>query len=88
MRKSKKLQLLQWLKTKDEVSSLQIEQWAYNNHNIMPTTARRRARELVEARELERFSKPGKALVYYKYIPKEKVLVEMASPLKQINLGI
>ena len=83
---SKKSQLLEWIKIQGEISSLEIEHWAHNNHNILPTTARRRARELVEAGDLERFSKPGKILIYYRYVSKEKILADMANPLKQLNL--
>jgi hypothetical protein len=71
MRVSKKAQLLAYIKDMGVVSSLQIEQWAYNAHNILPSTARRRSRELVLSGDLERFSKKDSALVWYRYVAKE-----------------
>ena len=69
MPKSKKALLLEYIKENKEVSSADIARWGVN---CFYTSAMRRAREYAEQGILERFSKPGKALVYFRYAWKPK----------------
>lgn len=65
MKKGKKWELVEWIRREGIVSSADIARWGVNN---LYTSAMRRAREFAEKGILERFSKPGKALVFYRYV--------------------
>lgn len=71
MAKSKKALLLDWIRREGVVSSADIARYGVNNFY---TSAMRRAREYAEKGILERFSKPRKALVYYRYIESEPIV--------------
>lgn len=71
------------VKERGEMPKSSIIQWGLNNGDLR---AARNARKLVENGYLEAISYPGKAQVYYRYIPKEKILADIANPFKQLNL--
>lgn len=73
MAKSKKALLLEYIKENKEVSSADVARWGVD---FFYTSAMRRAREYAEKGILERFSKPGKALVYFRYAYKPKIKPE------------
>lgn len=84
MKKSKKQELLEWIKSMGEVSSADIARWGVNDFY---TSAMRRAREFAEKGILERFSKPGRAIVYYRYIdPKPEPEPEPQTQSEQLSL--
>lgn len=81
--KSKKAKLLEWIKREGIVSSADIARYGVNNFY---TSAMRRAREYAEKGILQRFSKPGKSLVYFQYI--KPFPVPLVSETKQLTLGV
>lgn len=87
MGKSKKALLLEYIKENKEVSSADIARWGTDNFY---TSSMRRAREYAEKGILERFSKPGKVLVFFRYAykPKPKPEPEPEYYTKQQTLSL